>query len=146
MLAIVNSSGSGEKSGFPQQSVSVQLLFLKNRCRIMMRRGWKVVLCILNENLFEMTHVNYDSFDRKSFDSTSTENGATFTESINWEKRSLSNLRTLVSSKDSKQNLKSVPKMSQPHFITLWKTVYDIFQTEPEDLVKNDNFYDLFVN
>ncbi|KAK5644832.1 hypothetical protein RI129_006132 [Pyrocoelia pectoralis] len=50
-----------------------------------------------------------------------------------WEVKSLSNLRTIARCTDSKSNLKSVPKMTQPHFIMLWKTVYDIFQTQPYD-------------
>ena len=34
---------------------------------------------------------------------------------------------------DKESRIKSFPKMSQPHFIALWKTLYDIFQTESED-------------
>lgn len=51
-----------------------------------------------------------------------------------WEVRSMGSLRSLVETRDSRPDLKSVPRMSQPHFIMLWKTMYDLFQAEPEDL------------
>nr|CAD7263370.1 unnamed protein product [Timema shepardi] len=50
-----------------------------------------------------------------------------------WEVRSMGSLRSMVESRDSRLNLKSVPKMDQPHFIMLWKTIYDLFQAQPED-------------
>lgn len=48
------------------------------------------------------------------------------------EVRGIGSLRLLMEEKETR--IKSFPKMSQPHFIALWKTLYDIFQTEPEDL------------
>ncbi|KAF5307076.1 hypothetical protein FQR65_LT07135 [Abscondita terminalis] len=66
----------------------------------------------------------------RSIDGLSTQIGAG---EPTWEVRSLTNLRAIVRCSDSKINLKSVPKMTQPHFIMLWKTVYDIFQAEPDD-------------
>lgn len=50
-----------------------------------------------------------------------------------WETQSLSNIRQLIQSKNNKMNMKLVPKMDQKHFIMLWKTLYDMFQTQPDD-------------
>lgn len=50
-----------------------------------------------------------------------------------WEIKSLSSIRSMIKSKDNKINLKLVPKMNQKHFIMLWKTLYDMFQTQPDD-------------
>ncbi|XP_046428118.1 TBC1 domain family member 9 isoform X1 [Neodiprion fabricii] len=46
-----------------------------------------------------------------------------------WEIQSMGSLRSMIASRDSPLNLKTVPKMSQPHFIALWKTLYDMFQS-----------------
>ncbi|XP_069703909.1 TBC1 domain family member 9 isoform X3 [Periplaneta americana] len=57
-----------------------------------------------------------------------------------WEVRSMGSLRSLVETRDSRPDLKSVPRMSQPHFIMLWKTMYDLFQAQPED---QDTFHSI---
>lgn len=44
-----------------------------------------------------------------------------------WETQSMGSLRSMIASKDSPLDLKTVPKMSQRHFIALWKTLYDMF-------------------
>ncbi|XP_058791505.1 TBC1 domain family member 9 isoform X2 [Phymastichus coffea] len=50
-----------------------------------------------------------------------------------WEEQSMGSLRSMIASRDSPLDLKTVPKMSQPHFIALWKTLYDMFSAQPED-------------
>ncbi|XP_076233513.1 TBC1 domain family member 8/9 isoform X2 [Calliopsis andreniformis] len=50
-----------------------------------------------------------------------------------WEIQSMGSLRSMVASKDSPLDLKTVPKMSQRHFIALWKTLYDMFPAQPEE-------------
>ena len=49
------------------------------------------------------------------------------------EKTSMGSLRLLIASKDGPLDLKTVPKMSQPHFIELWQTLNDMFPTHPDD-------------
>jgi len=50
-----------------------------------------------------------------------------------WEVQSMGSLRSMIASKDSPLDLKTVPKMSQGHFIALWKTLYDMFPAQPEE-------------
>ncbi|KAF3421656.1 hypothetical protein E2986_04563 [Frieseomelitta varia] len=50
-----------------------------------------------------------------------------------WEVQSMGSLRSMIASKDSPLDLKTVPKMSQGHFIVLWKTLYDMFPAQPEE-------------
>jgi len=50
-----------------------------------------------------------------------------------WEVQSMGSLRSMIASKDSPLDLKIVPKMSQGHFIALWKTLYDMFPAQPEE-------------
>lgn len=50
-----------------------------------------------------------------------------------WEVQSMGSLRSMIASKDSPLDLKTVPKMSQRHFIALWKTLYDMFPAQPEE-------------
>jgi hypothetical protein len=49
-------------------------------------------------------------------------------------KTSVSSLHSLVlPSNPSRHHSKAMPCMSQPYFIALWKTLYDMFHAEPED-------------
>ncbi|XP_034242050.1 TBC1 domain family member 9 [Thrips palmi] len=63
--------------------------------------------------------------------STSVSSGASFPGDKPWEVRGIGSLRMLMEERETR--IKSFPPMSQPHFIALWKTLHDIFLTEPED-------------
>lgn len=43
------------------------------------------------------------------------------------------NLCSMATLKEIPAGLKNVPKMSQPHFIELWQTLYSMFPCDPED-------------
>lgn len=59
--------------------------------------------------------------------------------SVSWEQRSLSSLRQLVETLDpAKSNLKALPRMKQPHFLTLWSCIYDIIQMHPDNADHED--------
>ncbi|XP_054270034.1 TBC1 domain family member 9 isoform X2 [Macrosteles quadrilineatus] len=60
--------------------------------------------------------------------STSSNQGPPGSEET-WEVRSMSSLRALIESPRSK----ATPRMSQPHFIALWRTLHDILTAQPED-------------
>lgn len=63
----------------------------------------------------------------------SQQGGVTGAGDQSWEIQSMGSLRSMLESKDSPLDLKIVPKMSQRHFIALWKTLYDMFPAQPED-------------
>lgn len=42
-------------------------------------------------------------------------------------------MRAFLESGPGRGDLKSLPKMRQSYFIMLWKTIYDLFQAQPED-------------
>lgn len=46
--------------------------------------------------------------------------------------KSLRSFRCLVENSNNLTNNKTLPRMDQPHFIALWKTMYDMFQTESD--------------
>ncbi|XP_043273772.1 TBC1 domain family member 9 isoform X2 [Venturia canescens] len=76
---------------------------------------------------------NYRSISRST--SLNSHPGVTTDETTDqsWEIQSMGSLRSMLESKDSPLDLKTVPKMSQRHFIALWKTLYDMFPAQPED-------------
>lgn len=45
----------------------------------------------------------------------------------------MSSLRSLIESRSSRSDTKLIPRMSQPHFIALWRTLHDMLTTQPED-------------
>uniref|UniRef100_A0A023F161 Putative ypt/rab gtpase activating protein n=1 Tax=Triatoma infestans TaxID=30076 RepID=A0A023F161_TRIIF len=49
-------------------------------------------------------------------------------EELSWEIRSMSSLRSMITSELNKSSNRSLPNMKQPHFIAMWKTLYDIMQ------------------
>ena len=54
-----------------------------------------------------------------------------------WEVQSMDSLRSMIASKDSPLDFKVVPKMSQRHFIALWRTLCDMFPVQPEEADTN---------
>ncbi|KAK3913686.1 TBC1 domain family member 9 [Frankliniella fusca] len=81
-------------------------------------------MSLLNDSQFSTS-------ERTMHRSTSVSSAASLQSDKPWEVRGIGSLRLLMEEKETR--IKSFPKMSQPHFIALWKTLYDIFQTEPED-------------
>lgn len=45
----------------------------------------------------------------------------------------MSSLRSLIESQNNRNDIKLIPRMSQPHFIALWRTLHDMLTTQPED-------------
>lgn len=50
-----------------------------------------------------------------------------------WEVQSMGSFRSMIASKDGFLDLKTVPKMSQRHFIAMMKTLYEMFHAQPDE-------------
>ncbi|KAK9504712.1 hypothetical protein O3M35_010981 [Rhynocoris fuscipes] len=50
-----------------------------------------------------------------------------------WEVRSMSSLRSLITCELNKSSHRALQKMKQPHFIAMWRTLYDMMQHKLDD-------------
>ncbi|CAB3361215.1 Hypothetical predicted protein [Cloeon dipterum] len=80
----------------------------------------------------------FDSFEQQAsclgYDFMNSATSPDSAEGPSWRKMSVSSLHSLVlPSNPSRLHSKAMPCMAQPYFISLWKTLYDMFHAEPED-------------
>ncbi|XP_059480535.1 TBC1 domain family member 9 [Neocloeon triangulifer] len=80
----------------------------------------------------------FDSFEQQAsclgYDLLADRMASPDLDGTQWRKMSVSSLHSLVlPSNSSRLHSKAIPCMAQPYFISLWKTLYDMFHAEPED-------------